>query len=94
MKSLAKDIVWTDYMRYRARLRGFDLDKMERIVRYTGERYVDTATNRRVAVGRHGKTLVAIPYEIEGSAVTPITVHATTRQQVSFRVRVGRFIHE
>lgn len=27
------EIIWTDYMKYRARLRGFDLAKIEHIVR-------------------------------------------------------------
>ena len=29
------EIIWTDYMKYRARLRGFDLAKIEHIVRYS-----------------------------------------------------------
>jgi uncharacterized protein YuzE len=29
-------IVWTDYMKHRVRLRGFDLAKIERIVRHSG----------------------------------------------------------
>jgi len=28
-------IVWTDYIKYRAKLRGFDLEKIEEIVRYS-----------------------------------------------------------
>jgi len=55
-------VVWTDYMRYRAELRGFDLSRIEEIVRYTSERYFDTATGRHVAIGRHDKTLVVVPY--------------------------------
>lgn len=47
------DIIWTDYMRYRAKLRGFDIAKIEHIMRYSSERYVDTATGRTVVVGRH-----------------------------------------
>jgi len=35
-------IVWTDYMKYRANLRGFDLAKIEDILRYSTERYFDT----------------------------------------------------
>jgi len=60
-----RSIVWTDYMKYRARLRGFDLAKIEEIVRHSSERYFDIATGRHVAVGRHGKILVVIPYEID-----------------------------
>jgi hypothetical protein len=30
--TLAVKIIWTDYMQYRARVRGFDLEKLEQIV--------------------------------------------------------------
>ncbi len=87
------DVAWTEYFRYRAALRGFDLDKIEEIVKHSAERYVDTATNRRVALGRCGKILVLVPYEANDDVVTPITVHATTRRQITFRVKTGRFVH-
>ena len=87
-------IVWTDYMKYRARLRGFDLGKIEHIVRYSPERYFDTATDRRVVVGRHDDTLVMISYEADEDSIIPITIHATTRQQIRFRIRTGRFTNE
>jgi hypothetical protein len=87
-------IVWTDYMKHRARLRGFDLARIEHIVRYSSERYFDTVTGRLVAVGRHDDTLVMIPYEADEGSMTPITIHATTRQQIRFRLRTGRFTHE
>lgn len=77
-------IIWTDYMRYRARVRGFDLRRLEEIIRYSAERYFDTATGRRVV----------IPYEEQDDAVIPITVHATTRRQISFRIKSGRYVHE
>ena len=80
-------------MRYRAKLRGFDLAKIEDIVRYSAERYFDTATGRSVVVGHHDNMLVMIPYETDEDAITPITIHATTRQQVNFRLRTGRFTH-
>ena len=78
-------------MKYRARLRGFDLARIEEIVRHSSERYFDVVTGRYVAVGRHNKILVMIPYEIDENFITPITIHATTRQQVSFRLRTGRY---
>ena len=87
-------IVWTDYMKYRARLRGFDLARIEHIVRYSPERYFDTATGRRVVVGRHENTLAMISYEVDEDSITPITIHATTRQQIRFRIRTVRFTHE
>jgi len=61
------EIVWTDYMKYRARLRGFDLAKIEHIVRYSGERYFDTVTGRLITVGRIDDLLVT-------KRVTPSTV--------------------
>ena len=87
-------IVWTDYMKHRAELRGFDLSRIEHIVRFGQERYRDTATGRAVAVGRHGTSLVVVPFEQDGESITPVTVHATSRQQVEFRVKSGRFSRE
>ena len=88
------DVVWTEYLKHRAALRGFDLDRIEQIVKSSSERYMDTATDRRIAVGRCGKTVVLIPYETSGDRVTPITVHTTTRRQIALRVKAGRFVHE
>jgi len=87
-------INWTDYLRYRAKTRGFDLEKLEHIIRHSSERYLDTETGRHVAVGRHGEQLVMIPYEAEGEIITPVTVHAITRQQIRFRLSTGRFTNE
>jgi hypothetical protein len=53
-------IVWTEYMKYRLSLRGYDLTTVEQILRYSSERYVDTVTGRVVAdwptrkTSRHG----------------------------------------
>ncbi|OGV71118.1 MAG: hypothetical protein A3K19_30610 [Lentisphaerae bacterium RIFOXYB12_FULL_65_16] len=87
-------VVWTDYMKFRARLRGFDLAEIERIVRSGEERYIDTVSGRRVVVGRHGRLRVVIPYEETAGEVIPITVHVTSRQQINFRIRSGRYAHE
>ena len=87
-------VVWTPYMEYRCGLRGFDRAIVERIVRNPTERYVDATTDRLVAVGRHGRDLVMIPYEQKGDELTPVTVHATSRQQVNARLRSGRFRNE
>ncbi len=86
--------VWTDYMKYRAGLRGFDLVKVEEIVRYPGERYFDTETGRQVVIGGHDRALVLIPYEADQDSVTPITIHTITHQQIRFRVRTGRYVLE
>jgi len=87
-------ILWTDYMRYRLSLRGYDLATVEHILRHSPERYVDTVTGRLVAIGRHEKLLVMIPYERKGDTLTPITIHATSRQQINSRLRTGRFKNE
>ncbi|MGB8507458.1 MAG: hypothetical protein WCD76_03555 [Pyrinomonadaceae bacterium] len=84
------EIVWTEYLQYRAELRGFDLSKLEHIIRHSSERYFDIETRLTVAVGRHNRQLVLIPYESDGDAITPVTVHAITRQQIRFRLRTGR----
>ena len=59
------EIIWTDYLRYRAKLRGFDLAKIEDIIRYSNERYFDTSTDRWVVVGKHSGILVMLPHEID-----------------------------
>ncbi len=86
-------VIWTQYLKYRARLRGFDLSAIEDIVRYSGERYLDTVTGRYIAVGRHHSTLVMVPYETSENSIIPITIHATTRQQINFRLKTGRFVY-
>lgn len=85
-------IVWTIYLQYKARLRGFDLLKLEHIVRHSSERYFDTDTGRSVVIGRHDQRLVMIPCDVEEDTITPVTVHVTTRQQIRFRLQTGRFI--
>jgi len=87
-------IVWTDYLRYRAGLRSFDLAKIEDIIRYSPERYSDIRTGCRVVVGQHDNMLVMIPYEADEDSITPLTIHATTRQQISFRIKTGRLGYE
>ena len=88
------EVIWTDYVKYRARLRGFDLAKIEHIVRYSSERYSDTVTGRLIAVGRIDDLLVIIPYDTDQGSITPVTIHATTRQQINFRLKTGRFVNE
>jgi hypothetical protein len=88
------EIVWTGYLRYRAKIREFDLPILEKIVRFGNERYFDSSTGRRVVIGRHKGSLVMIPYERDGDVMTPVTVHTTSRKQVHFRLNSGRFVHE
>ena len=88
------EIVWTDYMKYRLKLRSYDFSTIEHILRYSSERYVDTVSGRLVAIGGHGKLLVMIPYDRKGSTLTPVTIHATNRQQINFRIKSGRLKNE
>lgn len=89
-----KVFIVTDYFKYRSELRAYDLALIEKIVRYSDERYFDTETGRRIVIGEHGNKLVMIPCEENDSDITPITVHATSRQQIKFRLNTGRFIYE
>jgi len=88
------DVAWTEYLKYRATLRGFDLKEIEQILRSSKERYFDMTTSRHIVAGHCGGILVLIPYEMNEGVLTPITIHATTRQQIEFRIKVGRFTHE
>ncbi len=81
-------------MKYRLKLRGYDDATVERILRYSSERYVDTVTGRIVAIGRHMNHLVMIPYEQKGGTLTPVTIHATNRQQINSRLNSGRLSNE
>ncbi len=87
-------VVWTEYMKYRLRLRGYDLSIVEHILRFTSERYIDTATGRIMAIGRHDSRLVMIPYERVGDMLIPVTIHATNRQQINSRIKSGRLKNE
>ncbi len=86
------EIVWTSYLRYRVTQRGFDLDLIENILRFSSERYYDVETDRTIVAGKHGEQLVLIPYQQSDNTITPITIHATTRQQIRFRLKTGRLI--
>ncbi len=86
-------IIWSEYMKYRAKLREFELKHIEHILRYSDEKYFDTVTRRLVVVGTHDDQLVLVPYEITGNEIKPVTIHATSRQQINFRLRTGRFLH-
>jgi hypothetical protein len=87
-------IIWTEYFKYRCGFRGFELSSVENILRYSEERYFDIVTQSNIVAGKHDSRLVIIPYEITKGSITPITIHATTRQQINFRLRTGRFINE
>ena len=86
--------IFSEYLKYRAETRGYDLDKIEDILKFSTERYLDTITNRMIAIGRYDKRLVMIPYEISKNSIKPVTIHATSRQQINFRLKTGRLKNE
>ncbi|MCY4602590.1 MAG: hypothetical protein OXE49_00025 [Gemmatimonadetes bacterium] len=86
-------VVWTDYLKYKASLRGFNLSSIEHIIVHSSERYNDVVTGRRIAVGRYDGKLVLIPYELDEDVIIPVTIHITTRQQINIRIKTGRFIY-
>jgi hypothetical protein len=88
------DIHFTDYLRYRAEMRGFDLSILSEILRHSSERYRDSETRRHIVVGKHGERLVLIAYELDEQGMTPVTVHAASRQQINFRLQSGRLEYE
>ena len=81
-------------MTYRLKLRGFEASEIEECVRYSAERYFDTATGRHIAVGHYGNRAIMVAYEYNENQLTPVTVHATSRQQINSRITTGRFTHE
>ena len=86
--------IFSEYLKYRAETRGYDLGNIEDILKFSTERYLDTITNRMIAIGKHDKRLVMIPYEIRQNVITPVTIHATSRQQINFRLKTGRLKNE
>jgi hypothetical protein len=86
------EIIWTSYLSYRASQRGFNLNLIENILRFSSERYYDVETGRMIAVGKYSEQIVLIPYEQNENTITPITIHITTRQQIRFRLKTRRFI--
>ncbi len=90
-----KKIVWTEYFKYRVKLWGFSLANIEDIITLSTERYLDVITGRLVVVGKDADLLVMIPYEeTEVDIITPVTVHATSRQQINNRIKSGRLLYE
>lgn len=68
-------VVITEYMIYRAQMRGFDTSDVETIVRYSEERYFDVETRRMIAVGHSCAKLVMVPYDETEEEITPVTIH-------------------
>lgn len=87
-------ILWTDYFLYRASERNLDLSQIEKILRYSSERYIDTDTGSHMAIGSMGTHVILVAYDVTEDCYEAITAHATNRQQISFRLKSGRNRHE
>jgi len=87
-------IIWTDYFLYRASERELDLVQMEKILRYSGERYLDTGTGSHIAIGSDKNHLHLVAYDLTEVGYEVITAHTTNRQQITFRLNSGRYSHE
>ncbi len=87
-------IIWSEYIEYRLKLRKFNKILVEKILRFSEERYFDKDTNRFVAIGKDENRLLLIPYEKNEKAYIPITIHAISRQQINYRIKIGRFKYE
>jgi len=64
------------------------------LLKYSEEKYFDSITLRLIVIGKHDNRLVLIPYENNENKITPITIHVTSRKQINFRLRTGRFVYE
>jgi len=78
-------------MNYKIRIRSFEAASIETILTSTLERYIDVQSGRFIAIGSIGNTLVTIPYELDQDTITPVTIHACSRKQINFRLKVGRY---
>jgi hypothetical protein len=48
-----------------------------------------------VVIGKDANMMVMIPHEIDKEdTITPVTIHATCRKQINYRVKSGRFQNE
>jgi len=83
------NIHFTEYLQYRAKIRGFDLKQLEDILRYSPERYYDTETGRSIVVGKYQDKLILIPYEKNKSNITPILVKAAELNPASACLLAG-----
>ena len=90
MASREVQVRWMSYAAMRAERRGFPQAAVEQILLHTTERYTETATGRRVAIGHIARALVLVVYETEDpDTLVPVTMHTTTRRQIASRVQRG-----
>jgi hypothetical protein len=53
--------IFTEYLKYRAEIRGYDLGRIEDILKFSTKWYFDAITNRVIAIGKHDNRLVMVP---------------------------------
>ncbi len=88
------EIKWTRYFQNRCIQRHFSIEKAEKVIRYSTERYFDIDTSRRIVVGSFDNRLILIPYDEDDNIITPVTIHETDRKQINFRIKNGRFVRQ
>jgi hypothetical protein len=80
------------YFLYRLKVREYEIEKIESILKTSSEVYVDSDTGRNIKVGKHDTVLVIVAYDIEqDGSTTPVTVYQTSRKQINYYLKKGRF---
>ena len=80
------------YFLYRLKIREYNLEKVESILKTSSEIYFDSHTGRNIKIGKHDKDLVMIAYDVEqDGSITPVTVYETSRKQIRYYLKEERF---
>ncbi len=80
------------YFLYRLKIREYNIEKVESVLRTSSEVYFDTHTGRDIKVGKHDNDLIMIAYDVEqDGSITPVTVYKITRKQIRYYLKEERF---
>ena len=80
------------YFLYRLKVREYELEKVESILRTSFEVYFDSDTGRNIKVGKHDNVLIIVAYDVEqDGSTTPVTVYQTSRKQINYYLKKERF---
>jgi len=88
-------IIYSQHIENRLRLRRIEYDLPKRIVEQTEERYFDNATGHLIAIMKTKlyNTIkeVMVAYTVEGESVKLLTIHPLKKGQKRNRVKSGRW---
>ncbi len=88
-------IIYSQHIENRLRLRRIEYDLPKRIVEQTEERYFDNATGHLIAIMKTKlyNTIkeVMVAYTMEGESVKLLTIHPLKKGQKRNRVKSGRW---